>query len=149
MAHQSQHGKSGAGGRSNASNNFAKDFKKEWIAGEFTPETICFAERFGGFLARNRMTTSQIRNIYGEVMRISAREFQDVYKDFLLLKPKIAYAAQRSGTRGIEEFKKVMDLAHEAVTEATDMAGKEAAFRNFKDFFEAVLAYHKAAGGRE
>ncbi len=146
MAHQPQHGKSGAGGRPNASINFAKDFKKEWIIGEFTPETISFAERFGGFLARNRMTTSQIRNIYGEVMRISAREFQEVYKDFLLLKPKIAYAAQRSGTRGIEEFKKVMDQAHEAVTDAAE---QKIAFRNFKDFFEAVLAYHKAAGGRE
>ena len=146
MAHQTQHGKSGAGGRPNASINFAKDFKKEWIIGEFTPETISFAERFGGFLARNRMTTSQIRNIYGEVMRISAREFQEVYKDFLLLKPKIAYAAQRSGTRGIEEFNKVMDQAHEAVTDAAE---QKIAFRNFKDFFEAVLAYHKAAGGRE
>ena len=149
MAHQTQRGKSGAGRTQNAPNNFAKDFKKEWITGEFTPDTISFAEDFGEFLANHQMTTSQIRNIYGEVMRISAKGMEKKYKDFLLLKPKMAYAARRSGTRGIEEFKKVMDQAHEAVTETTDMAGKEAAFQNFKDFFEAVLAYHKAAGGRE
>ncbi len=146
MAHQTQHGKSGAGGRPNASINFAKDFKKEWITGEFTPDTISFAEGFGKFLANNGMTTSQIRNVYGEVMRISVKGVKKAYKDFLLLKPKIAYATKRKATSGIEKFKEVMDLAHEAVVGAVE---QETAFQNFKDFFEAVLAYHKAAGGKE
>ena len=125
---------------------------KSWIQEEFESDTIEFAEKFGTFLVKNRLTTSQIRNIYGEVKRIESKigdagdKFpKEIYKDFLLLKPKLAYAAKRAGTRGIEVFKNVMDRAHEAVVEA----GTTDAFRNFTDLFEAILAHHKAAGGRE
>ncbi len=128
------------------------NFQSNWIKEKFTPQTISFAEEFGKHLVINRLTTSQIRNIYGEVMRITTKvesegDFSGTsFKAFLLLRPKIAYAAQRAGTRGIQDFKKVMDKAHSAVLEVED---KTKAFFNFKDFFEAVLAYHKASGGRE
>lgn len=125
----------------------------DWIQKEFTKDTIDFAEKFGAYLVKNRLTTSQIRNIYGEVKRIEAKvkddSFGNVFKDFLLLKPKLAYASKRAGTRGIEDFKKVMDKAHLAVVDAPDGKQRVEAFRNFTDFFEAVLAYHKASGGRE
>ncbi len=123
-----------------------------WIQEEFAPSTIEFAENFGEYLVRNRLTTSQIRNIYGEIKRIEAKvtsnDFGEVYKDFLLLKPKLAYAAKRAGTRGIEDFKKVMDAAHSAVIDLSKEK-RVRGFRNFTDLFEAILAYHKAAGGRE
>lgn len=124
-----------------------------WIQKEFRPETIDFAEKFGDYLVKNRLTTSQIRNIYGEVKRIEAKvtddDFSNVYKDFLLLRPKLAYAAKRAGTRGIEVFKDVMDSAHLAVVSVPEGSERVHAFRNFTDLFEAILAYHKAAGGRE
>lgn len=126
---------------------------QDWIQKEFQPETIEFAEKFGSFLVKNRLTTSQIRNIYGEIKRIEAKigdgNFGQVYKDFLLLRPKLAYAAKRAGTRGIEAFKEVMDKAHSAVVSLSDESEKIHAFHNFTDLFEAILAYHKAAGGRE
>jgi CRISPR-associated protein Csm2 len=132
-----------------------KDRYKSWIQSEFDADTIEFAEQFGTFLVKSRMTTSQIRNIYGEVKRIESKIgdkekgfTKEVYKDFLLLKPKLAYAAKRAGTRGIEKFKEVMDSAHLAVVEAPESARVDA-FCNFTDLFEAILAYHKAAGGRE
>lgn len=128
-----------------------KKFKSTWIADDFGVETIEFAENFGEYLAKNRLTTSQIRNIFGEVKRIQinyndySENNKDFFKDFLLLRPKIAYAAKRAGSRGIEAFKNVMDKAHFSVTSADD---KSKAFQNFVDFFEAILAYHKANGGR-
>jgi CRISPR-associated protein Csm2 len=132
------------------------DNGKDWIQNEFTSETIAFCEAFGKALVEGRLTTSQIRNIYGEIKRIEAKEnFEDSYQDFLLLRPKIAYAAKRAGTRGITDLRTVMELAHTAVTEAEEGEYKEGksykskAFKNFSNFFEAVLAYHKAEGGRE
>lgn len=137
-------------------------FEGRWIQDTFDDKTISFAETFGKYLVENRLTTSQIRNVFGEVKRIESNvgdEFnKSTYKDFLLLRPKIAYAAKRSGSRGILDFQKVMDKAHNAVTgvQLTDNDGKKSieqkradAFKNFKDFFEAVLAYHKAFGGRD
>lgn len=129
-----------------------KTFKENgtgWIQDKFTPETIDFCEAFGEYLKEGRLTTSQIRNIYGEVKRIEAKgDFAAAYHDFLLLKPKIAYAAQRAGTRGIMDLKTVLDLAHTAVT-SVDKEKQQKAFKNFTDLFEATLAYHKAYGGRE
>lgn len=132
--------------------NFKQDCKA-WIQEEFTPQTIEFAEIFGSYLVQNKLTTSQIRNIFGEVKRIQGKiqgnELpKEVYRDFLLLKPKMAYAAQRAGGRGITKFKEVMDEAYTAVVEAEE-SRRGAAFNSFTDFFEAILAYHKAAGGRD
>lgn len=125
-------------------------FDKTWITSEFEADTIKFAEEFGGYLVENRLTTSQIRNIYGEVKRIEAKRLEKTnsLKDLLLLKPKIAYAAKRAGTRGIEDFKKIMDQMLDAVI-YTKAESRDNAFDNFIDLFEAILAYHKAKGGRE
>lgn len=143
--------------------NFKKDFSTDWITDKFKNETIVFAEKFGKYLVENRLTTSQIRNIYGEVKRIEAnlttldakdedfdKKFRRCKKDILLLRPKIAYAAIRAGTRGIQALQEVMDKAHLAIdTNTEDFELLKNQFENFADFFEAVLAYHKASGGRE
>jgi len=136
------------------------EFKTTWITDRFDNNTIAFAEKFGEYLVRNRLTSSQIRIIYGEVKRIeaalatynpkkegSAEKLKKYQKDFLLLKPKLAYAASRAGTTGILVFKEVMDKAHSAVS--LDIAEMKNHFENFADFFEAILAYHKAKGGRD
>lgn len=130
------------------------DNHKSWIQKEFDSETIEFAESFGNYLAKNRLTTSQIRNIYGEVKRIEAKlgdgTFgKEPYRDFLLLKPKMAYASKRAGTRGFSELKEVMDKVHVAVTEIENNEQRVECFKNYVDLFEAILAYHKASGGRE
>lgn len=127
-----------------------------WIKDGFEDQTISYAEDFGKLLVNNRLTTSQIRNIFGEVKRIASDVKRDGLnahkKAFLMLRPKLAYAAKRAGGRGIEDLKKVLDTAHIAVTEQMSIQEKkkgEKAFENFVDFFEAILAYHKAAGGRD
>ena len=72
------------------------EFSKSWIETGITDDCIRFAEGFGSHLERNRFTTSQIRNVFGEIKRIQMSGFDNGRTDFLLLKPKMAYAARRA-----------------------------------------------------
>ncbi len=97
------------------------------------------AENLGTKLARN-LKTAQIRKVYGAVKKI---QMSDVFRrnDLIMLKPKLAYAAARNN--------EVIDLK-DALTQAIDRVGDNPQrFKNFVDFFEATLAYHRAAGGRD
>lgn len=99
------------------------------------------AEKFGKQLARN-LTTSQIRNIYGAVKKMQMKGGElDTHK-LLMLKPKLAYAAKRHGG-GVETLKDVLIQAIDFVENDSKK------FNRFVDFFEAILAYHKDAGGRD
>lgn len=130
------------------------EFSKAWIESGITDDCIRFAEGFGSHLERTKFTTSQIRNVFGEIKRIQMSGFdkQEAKTDFLLLKPKMAYAAKRAQDKdrqatGATDFERIMKLAHEAVKARTDNDAFR--FKNFCDFIEAILAYHKAAGGRD
>ncbi len=120
-------------------------FNKDWITKKIDESAIAFADSFGNELNRDGFTTSQIRNYFGEVKRIQMKGLMTSESDFLLLKPKLAYAAKRANKRGAISFQKVMNEAHEAVACSTPEAEKR--FKNFCDFLEAILAYHKAHGG--
>ena len=97
------------------------------------------AEQRGQQLARN-LTTSQIRNIYSAVKKMQMKGGElDTHK-LLMLKPKLAYAAKRHGG-GVDTLKEVL-------TQAIDLVGNDSKkFNRFVDFFEAILAYHRAYGG--
>lgn len=125
---------------------------QSWITKGFDDDTIKYTEKFGKYLVDQRLTTNQIRNIFGEVKRLQStlqgqNDLTKVKKSFLMLRPKLAYAAKRAGSRGIEALKEVLDEAHKSV-DTTGGKAKEQ-FENFVDFFEAILAYHKANGGRD
>jgi CRISPR-associated protein Csm2 len=98
------------------------------------------AEKLGPRLERGRLTVSQIRNVYGMVKQMEMRGFDA--NAFVLLKPKLAYAAARANTDGVRELRDVLSWAIDEVDQ------DESKFARFVDFFEAILAYHKAAGGR-
>jgi CRISPR-associated protein Csm2 len=116
--------------------------------------TVERAKALGEQLAR-RLKTNQIRNIFGTVRRIEMtwpvephdeaqqRQAQQARRELILLKPKMAYQAKRAS--------EVRPLA-EVLTRGVDLVvtGEEderQRFQHFVDFFEAVLAYHKAHGG--
>ena len=122
-------------------------FSKNWIIEDINLQTVQYADAFGKSLSKI-LTTSQLRNFFGEVRRI---QMQTDFKatDFLLLKPKLAYAAQRKSGSGVKELKLVLDLAHEAVTSTTDKAIMAERFERFVAFLEAILAYHKGYGGKD
>ena len=129
----------------------ASEFKNEWIAQKLDSACIAYAEKLGQYLVENKFTTSQIRNVYGEIKRIQMKGFQQNKTPFLLLLPKMAYSAKRAKDKdrseGASIFESVMKKAHMAVEPDKDDSMRR--FQNFCDFAEAVLAYHKANGGRD
>ena len=97
---------------------------------------VTAAENLGRKLARN-LKTSQIRKVYGAVKKIQmSEEFNR--NELIMLKPKLAYAAARKSE--VEDLKDVL-------TQAINQVDNADKFKNFVDFFEAILAYHKAFGG--
>jgi len=126
---------------------FDSQFKISWIKEKIDQESIDFAEEFGEYLAKSKFTTSQFRNVYGEIKRIQLKGYEENKTEFLLLKPKLAYASSRANTPGAKAFEAVISKAHNQVL--TDSDGELKRFENFCDLVEAILAYHKAKGGRD
>jgi len=112
-------------------------------------ELVKCAKEIGEWLAKP-LATSQIRAIYGEVMRIKPYwlfsgdegKKQQAKRRLLLLRPKMAYRAKRESSEAVRRLVDVLDPAVVLVN------GSEENFRRFTEFFEAILAYHKAAGGK-
>jgi CRISPR-associated protein Csm2 len=107
-----------------------------------------WAKRVGAVLKSSQLTTSQIRGLFGTVRQIemswqrgaSEVEARAAGRQLLLLKPKLAYQGQR-----VSSVVKLADLLSAAI----DFVGTDRdRFGNFVDFFEAILAYHTAAGGQ-
>lgn len=125
---------------------------------------VILAEKIGRELVKYKLTTSQVRNFFGIARQIESeidqekrkpqgtkelpRELPDkAYRQLMLLKPKLAYQSRRSKeqqkSEGVEKLSEVL-------IPAIDLVGKDIErFKNFIDFFEAILAYHNANGGRE
>lgn len=120
--------------------NWNEEFKEEWISDSISNQTISFCEEFGKFISRD-LTTSQIRNVYGELKRIQMKGYENEKTSFLLLKPKMAYAAKRANKRGVTIFKDVFNKAY-------DIIDNTKKYENFMSVMEAILAYHKAFGGK-
>ena len=96
---------------------------------------VAAAEVLGRKLARN-LKTAQIRKVYGAVKKIQMSEFNR--NELIMLKPKLAYAAARKPE--VEDLK-------DTLTKAINEVDNDEKFKNFVDFFEAILAYHRAFGG--
>lgn len=113
-------------------------YKAEWITNGADVQLPAFAESMGKYMAKNDLTNSKIRSIYGEIKRIQMRGFKDEEASFYLLKPKVAYALGREkDNKGLRLFKIVFDSCVEAVS-------NQETFQNFCNLLEAILAYHKA-----
>ena len=119
-------------------------FSKEWITFEADEKLVDFAEATGKYMAENGLTNSKIRSVYGEIKRIQVSGFAENHSSFYLLKPKVAYAVGRDPhNNGLLLFQKVFNLCFSLV-------GKEEKnYKNFCNLIEAVLAYHKAYGGKD
>ena len=113
------------------------------------------AEKVGSSLAR-QLTTSQIRNIFGEVRRIQMNwpsdatndkeKADEAFRSVVLLKPKLAYQAKRERGHGVEELQMALDPCIDEIRRAPEDK-RHLYFTRFVDFFEAILAYHKKSGG--
>jgi CRISPR-associated protein Csm2 len=111
------------------------------------------ADGLGKQLKDIGLTTSQIRALFGEVRQIQAQwgmgeqSRQKALRRLILLKPKMAYRARKERGKAVQELVSVLDPALELVIKEKDPEKQSENFQHFVDFFEAILAYHKAYGG--
>lgn len=129
-----------------------REWKKDiqsWVKGEITKDTISFANDMGSQLKQDNLTTSQIRNIFGEMRKIQMNGFTSEVSSFLLLKAKLAYAVKRQNAKGMEKFYELFCWCYEAVdTDKPDLTVASNQYNKMVQVMEAVLAYHKYHGGQ-
>jgi len=125
----------------------------EWVQNGISQESIQFAKAFGEELAKNKLSTSQIRNVFSEIKSLQMKGekgFTDT--PLLLLKPKLAYAKARKTSGGgdaaqaADDLEKVLSKGIDSIVSGTQ--NKFTCFENFANFFEAILAYHRYFGGK-
>jgi len=129
-----------------------KKVAEQIIVADDTEKLVSEAEVIGKYLAKD-LSTSQIRNVFGTVKQVSlswtaqstAEEGKAYYRQILLLKPKMAYQEGRAGRQqkeAIRSFRQVLEQSINCIE------GDVKRFKRFAEFFEAILAYHKAYGGK-
>lgn len=112
-------------------------------------ELVKFADRIAANLVSKSLTRAQIRNIFTEVRKIEAswdnKNPQSAMRRLNMLKPKLDYQVARA--RPVELLR---DILVEAIEQVDAVKGEDRnkRFRIFMDLFEAILAYHRAKGGR-
>jgi CRISPR type III-A-associated protein Csm2 len=104
------------------------------------------------------LTSSQLRKFFGAIKRIHifGEYSSSNYHQLLRLKPLLAYAVGRDMKEDSYEKKKIIRPSskiidfYEEISSAIDiMKGQDKnAFNNFVQIVEAIVAYHKAAGGK-
>ena len=116
---------------------------------------VLSAESLGGQLKEMGLATSQIRALFGEVRQIQAQWSMDegdnrqkALRRLILLKPKMAYRARKENSRAVQEMVDVLLPALDEVVQEKNIKKQSENFQRFVEFFEAILAYHRAAGGR-
>ena len=124
------------------------------IIGEGNVDALVKAAQAIGKAIAGRVTSSQIRSIFATVRQIQLRWVEsgnenaqrEVYRQAMMLKPQIHYAAARNGDR-IAPLDEYLVNALNKVGEGDPNKRRER-FMRFVDFFEAIVAYHKYEGGR-
>jgi CRISPR-associated protein Csm2 len=112
-------------------------------------ELVVLAKDTAQQLVNSRLTRSQIRNIFTEVRKIEAQwesKPQEAVRRLNMLKPKLDYTVDRS--RPVAGLRDVMSEAIDMVNQVPAGEERDQRFVRFMDLFEAILAYHRALGGR-
>ncbi len=108
-----------------------------------------FARETANRLVHDNLTRAQIRNIFTEVRRIEALWDSDpstALRRLNMLRPKLSYQTARAEPVGY--LADVLSKAIEEVNKPQDTETRNKLFHRFMDLFEAILAYHRALGGR-
>lgn len=118
---------------------------------------VLWADRIGKGLKDSGLATNQIRALFGEVRQIQAEwtiRRQRALRRLILLKPKMAYRARKERGSAVRDLVSVLQPALDLVIKAKPKGqaddnpnNQDDNYQRFVEFFEAILAYHKAYGG--
>jgi CRISPR-associated protein Csm2 len=115
-------------------------------ADESGEQLVTFARQAAKKLVNESLTRAQIRTIFTEVRQIEAQwPEQKALRRLSMLKPKLAYQAARAAP--VNYLRDVLSDAIDEVLQSPEER-KNDRFQRFVDLFEAILAYHRAEGGR-
>lgn len=97
----------------------------------------------------NEVTHTSLRNIHSEVVRIKSliqnEESEYAAKSRInLLKPKVSYLRARAKHYNVNGLK----IVERAITACVNKISDKDDILKFKDFYDAILMYHKAEGGQ-
>ncbi|ABR56659.1 type III-A CRISPR-associated protein Csm2 [Methanococcus aeolicus] len=93
------------------------------------------------------MPSSKLRDFYDYVVQIDESMSEDEdnnnnwYLKLMLLKPKMAYQASKETNKGKQIALKMLEKEFTKILDT--IKNDKNKFKNFKTFFEAVVAYHK------
>ena len=112
-------------------------FRPEWVTVGPDRDCVAFCDSLADIFASQQLSSTFIRNIYGEMIRILAGGFDNHRADFYLLRPKVAYAVKRSDKEYIAKYySQLYNKMADAVTTAVH-------YENLVKIAEAIIAYHK------
>lgn len=122
--------------------------RKIILEDENAEELVRFSNEKAEQLVRDGLTTSQLRNIFGEFRKIEAfwdKDKETSKRRLQLLQPKLAYQQKRE-----EKTARFCAIMTEAVKDVfTQGSDIDKGFRNCMNLMEAIVAYHKFHGGRD
>ncbi|WP_414565154.1 MULTISPECIES: type III-A CRISPR-associated protein Csm2 [unclassified Anabaena] len=117
-------------------------------------ELVKHTEELGKELVKRQLKTNQVRKFLDAVKRLKSkldkteiRDFNVIKDDLVFLRPQLAYAAARQQKDNkdlgpVAPFKQVLEAAIKQVNTTKD-------FDKFVQLVESIIAYHKAAGGKD
>lgn len=111
-------------------------------------ELVNFAKSTAERLVKDGLTRAQIRNIFTEVRRIEALweiDRRNALRRLNILKPKLDYQTARASQ--VAYLGEILSQAIDQVSAASE-ENQDRYFHRFMELFEAILAYHRAFGGR-
>lgn len=130
-----------------------KPLPEDQITSKITEVGVSYAEEFGKYLAvtveqEKALTTSQLRKFFGAVKQIQMKNEFDL-TDVVLLKPKLAYAVGRTKEKLRRGERSKIEDFNDIIAKSVSLIKNREQFNRFISFFEAIVAYHKAAGGKD
>ncbi len=124
----------------------SKEVHELMTADEAGAGLVTFAQQAADRLVESKLTRSQIRTVFTEVRQIEAQWGKpEAIRRLNMLKPKLAYQTARSNS--VDYLRLVLSEAIDEVVQSPANKRDER-FQRFVDLFEAILAYHRAKGGR-
>ena len=101
---------------------------------------IVYAKKYAEYLKDNRLSTSQIRKVYSDIM--NANNAMELKR----LRPKLAYIQGRNKkVIGIQSFLSILDKGLERLS----VDNREDEIKSLKEFAETIVAYRKYYGDKE
>jgi CRISPR-associated protein Csm2 len=120
-------------------------FNPNWINKGIDAECVEYCDSLAKILSgkdsdKKAVSSSFLRNIFGEIRRIESKGFESSKPDFYMLRPKVAYTVARTKARSDSGdpslFMDVYNQMANLVKTARD-------FKNMVNMIEAIIAYHK------